>query len=128
MKRGASKNENYLEVYAQPGNQAGLRKSAQPLTFTLGISEYMKIYIPILVLASILLSACGNDTKSQLIVLYRSSVEPGNSVVSFINKNDGTGQYATTHCENLKSIYMEKEKIIYICSTIVFDEFKPSIK
>ena len=81
-----------------------------------------------LALVSTLLSACGNDTKSQLVVLYRSSIEPGNSIVSFVNKNDETGQYASIHCENLKSIYMEKEKIIYICSTVVFDEFKPSIK
>lgn len=67
-----------------------------------------------LILASTLLSACGNDTKSQLVALYRNSVEPGNSIVSFINKNDETGQYATTHCENLKSIYMEKEKKLII--------------
>jgi hypothetical protein len=100
----------------------------RPVSFALGIREFMKIYIPILILAFTLLSACGNDTKSQLVVLYRNSVEPGNSIVSFINKNDETGQYATTHCENLKSIYMEKEKINYICSTVVFDEFKPSIK
>lgn len=88
----------------------------------------MKIYIPMLILASTLLSACGNGTKSQLVVLYRSSVEPGNSIVSFLNKNDETGQYAATHCENLKSIYIEKERTNYICSTVVFDEFKPSIK
>ena len=88
----------------------------------------MKIYITVLFLASTLLTSCGNDTKSQLVVLYRNSVEPGNSIVSFINKDDETGQYATTHCENLKSVYIEKEKINYICSTVVFDEFKPSIK
>lgn len=89
---------------------------------------FMKIYTLMLILVSTVISACGNNTESQLVVLYKSSVEPGNSVVSFISKNDETGQYATTHCENLKSIYMEKEKINYVCSTVVFDEFKPSIK
>ncbi len=88
----------------------------------------MRVFICILILAPTLLSSCGNDTKSQLVVLYRNSVESGNSVVYFINKNDENGKYATTHCENLKSIYMKKEKINYICSTVVFDEFKPSIK
>ena len=88
----------------------------------------MRNSIFILFLATTLLSACGNDTKSQLVVLYRGSVESGNSLISFINKNDETGQHATVHCENLKSMYMEKEKINYICSTVVFDEFKPSIK
>jgi len=61
-------------------------------------------------------------------VLYKSSVAPGNSVVSFINRDDETGQFATAHCESLKELYKSKERIDYICSTIVFDEYKPSIK
>ena len=68
------------------------------------------------------------DNDSQLIVLYRDSVAPGNGVVEFIMKYDETGQYATYHCEQLRQLYEEKERIEYFCSTIVFDEFRPTIK
>ena len=85
--------------------------------------NFFYLYISLLILSS-----CSNDDESQLVVLYRDTVEPGNSVVSFINKNDKTGQFATSHCENLRQQYIAKEKINYICSTIVFDDFKPSIK
>jgi hypothetical protein len=74
-----------------------------------------------------LLAAC-EERKSQLVVLYKYSVAPGNSVVSFINQNDETGQFAATHCEKLRQLYISQEKIDFICSTVVFDEFKPSIK
>ena len=81
-----------------------------------------------LIVSLLILSGCNNDDKSQLVVLYRGTVEPGNSVVSFINKNDKTGQFATSHCESLRQLYIAKDKINYICSTIVFNDFKPSIK
>ena len=81
-----------------------------------------------LIISLLILSSCSNDDKAQLVILYRGAVEPGNSVVSFLNKNDKTGQFATIHCENLRQLYIAKEKINYICSTIVFDDFKPSIK
>lgn len=88
----------------------------------------MNIKISFILSSLLLLAACHSDGKSQLVVLYRGTVEPGNSVVSFISKNDKTGQFATTHCENLRQVYVAKEKINYVCSTIVFDDFKPSIK
>ncbi len=88
----------------------------------------MKKGIFYLTISLLILSACSKDDKSQLVVLYKSTVEAGNSVVSFVNKNDETGQYAMTHCENLRQQYMTQEKIMYICSTIVFDDFKPAIK
>ena len=80
------------------------------------------------VIAFLLLAACGLK-NSQLVVLYKNRVAPGNSVVSFLNHNDETGQYASQHCEELKQLYEARdEPIKYVCSTIVFDEFKPGIK
>ena len=81
-----------------------------------------------LIISLLIVSGCSNDDKSQLVVLYRGTVEPGNSVVSFINKNDESGQFATSHCESLRQLYIAKDKINYVCSTIVFNDFKPSIK
>lgn len=81
--------------------------------------------LPVLVALSV--SACG-EKASQLVVLYKDSVAPGNSVVSLVNHNDRTGQFASVHCEELRRIYEARERIKYICSTVVFDEFKPSIK
>lgn len=74
-----------------------------------------------------MLAGCQKN-DSQVIVLYRDSVAPGNSVVEFVSHNDETGQYATVHCEQLRQLYKEKEKIEYFCSTIVFDEFRPTIR
>ena len=88
----------------------------------------MKKYFFYLIISLLILSACSKDDKSQLVVLYKGTVEAGNSIVSFINKNDDTGQYAMTHCENLRQQYIAQEKVKYICSTIVFDDFKPAIK
>ena len=88
----------------------------------------MKQNFSYLIISLLILSSCSNGDKSQLVILYKDKVEPGNSIVSFLNKNDKTGQFATVHCENLKQQYIAKEKINYICSTIVFDDFKPSIK
>jgi hypothetical protein len=88
----------------------------------------MKQNLFYLIISLLILPSCSNDDKSQLVVLYKGTVEPGNSVISFVNKNDKTGQFATTHCENLRRLYIAREKINYICSTIVFDDFKPSIK
>ena len=73
------------------------------------------------------LTAC-NSRQSQLVVLYKESVDPGNSVVSFLNHDDETGRFASIHCNELKQLYEMKEHIKYICSTVVFEEFKPSIK
>lgn len=73
------------------------------------------------------LAGCGGK-KSQLVVLYKYSIESGNSIVAFANYEDETGARASGHCEKLKELYKAKDKIDYICSTIVFDEFKPSIK
>lgn len=78
-------------------------------------------------LAAIFLCGCGAKA-SQLVVLYKDSVGPGNSVVSLLNHNDETGQFASVHCEELRRMYEAKERIKYICSTVVFDDFKPSIK
>lgn len=88
----------------------------------------MKQNLFYLITSLLILSACSKDGKSQLVVLYKGTVEAGNSVVSFVSKNDETGQFSTVHCENLRQQYIAKEKINYICSTIVFDEFKPSTK
>ncbi len=74
-----------------------------------------------------LVTACGAK-HSQLVVLYKDSVAPGNSTVSFLNHNDETGEFASVHCEELRRLYESKERQRYICSTIVFDDFKPSIK
>lgn len=88
----------------------------------------MNHYFLYLIISLFILSSCGSEEKSQLVVLYRYKVEPGNSVVSFINKNDITGQFASIHCENLRQQYIAKEEINYVCSTKIFDDFKPSIK
>ncbi len=85
--------------------------------------------LPFLLLGAALLTIVGCEKNdSQMIVLYRHSVAPGNSVVSFVSHNDGTGQYASPHCEQLRKLYESKEKIAYVCSTVVFDDFKPRIK
>ena len=78
-------------------------------------------------LAVVFLCGCGAKA-SQLVVLYKHSVAPGNSVVSFLNYNDENGQFASVHCEELRRMYEAKEQIKYICSTVVFDDFKPSFK
>lgn len=80
---------------------------------------------------ALLLNACGNQSSgeaSQLVVLYKGEVAPGNSMVSFLNHNDPTGQYASKHCEALRDAYSQKEGIPYVCSTVVFPEFQPKIK
>lgn len=80
---------------------------------------------------TLLLSACGNQSSgeaSQLVVLYKGEVGPGNSIVSFLNHNDPTGQYASKHCEAIREVYSAKEGIPYVCSTVVFPEFRPEIK
>ena len=82
----------------------------------------MKLKIISMLFSLVILNAC-EKKDSQLVVLYRDSVAPGNSVVALINKDDDTGQFATIHCENLKQLYKSKEKINFVCSTIVFDEF-----
>ena len=88
----------------------------------------MKKDIFYLTISLLILSACSKDDKSQLVILYKGTLEAGNSVVSFINKNDETGQFAMIHCDNLKQQYIAQEKVKYICSTTVFDDFKPAIK
>lgn len=81
-----------------------------------------------ILLSIVAITSCGDTERSQLVVLYKSSVSPGNSVVSFVNHNDESGQLASVHCEELRRVYEAKEGIRYICSTVVFDEFKPTIK
>jgi hypothetical protein len=82
----------------------------------------------VLTLASLVVLTACNKEGSQLVVLYKDSVAPGNSVVEFLSKDDDTGQFATVHCENLKELYKSRDKVNYLCSTIVFEEFKPAIK
>lgn len=80
---------------------------------------------------ALLLTACGSQSgneASQLIVLYKGDVAPGNSMVSFVNHNDPSGRYASEHCEVLRNLYSAREGIPYVCSTVVFPEFKPNIK
>lgn len=82
-------------------------------------------------LLAMVLAACGKQSAgepSQLVVLYKNEVAPGNSIVSFLSYNDPTGQYATMHCEVLRDAYYAKEGTPYVCSTVVFAEFKPTIK
>ncbi len=79
----------------------------------------------------LLFSGCGiqpSKEASQLVVLYKERVASGNSLVSFVNHNDPTGQYALKHCEELREIYSSREKIPHICSTIMFADFRPRIK
>lgn len=76
---------------------------------------------------SCLLSARG-DTASQLVVLYKYSVDPGNGAVSFLAHNDKTGQWLAFTAENLRRFYESRDRVRYICSTVVFAEFGPSVK
>ena len=91
-------------------------------------SNKMRFFTLLLLLTTPLLATCEEQRKSQLVVLYKYSIAPGNSVVSFINKDDETGKLAAVHCEKLRRLYIAEEKMNFICSTVVFDEFKPSIK
>jgi hypothetical protein len=87
----------------------------------------MKHFLILSLLLMTQLIAC-TAKGSQLVVLYRGSVDPGNSIVSFINNADETGQFATSHCEELRHLYEIREKTKYFCSTVVFEAFKPAIK
>lgn len=89
-----------------------------------------RIAVFVVALAAVL-AGCGKEevgAGSQLVVLYRQEVAPGTSIVSFVNYNDPTGQFATRHCEELRAIYSNREPIPYFCSTIVFEGFRPTFK
>lgn len=80
------------------------------------------------VLLSLLVSTgCGNNA-SQLVTLYRESVSEGNGIVSVIRWNDPNGIWAIEHCKALEKYYERENGQDYICSTVVFDEYKPRIK
>lgn len=87
-------------------------------------------YIAVACLA-LLLSACSVQVSveaSQLVILYKGEVAPGNAIVSFLNYNDPTGQYASKHCEALRHVYSSNEGVPYVCSTVVFPEFQPKVR
>lgn len=90
-------------------------------------SQPMKSKLALILIFGAALAGCGAK-KSQLVVLYKYSIEPGNSIVALVNYEDETGARAAGHCEKLKELYQAKDKIDYICSTITLDEFKPTIK
>lgn len=87
--------------------------------------------ILLMIIISLVNMSCAFETKSelsQLVVLYRDSIVEGNSMVSFISHDDPTGEWAMKHCENLKKLYMRDEAREYICSTFIFENFRPKIK
>jgi hypothetical protein len=65
--------------------------------------------------------------KNKWVVLYKGSVMEGNSIVWFASKNDEDGVWAEGHCKELAKVYAEKFNDAYICSTVVFDAFKPNV-
>jgi len=89
----------------------------------------MRISRKIILLAifAALLSGCEGE-KSQIVVLYKNSVATGNSVVSFINYSDPHGEIASMYCEDLRKVYSARYQITYVCSTEVFEEYRPEIK
>jgi hypothetical protein len=83
---------------------------------------------PISIIFLVVAIAGCSDNGSKAVVLYKEEVKSGNSIVSLFNFNDKNGTNATEHCIELKNIYEKKFGTKYICSTIVFDEFKASLR
>ena len=67
-------------------------------------------------------------TKSQMITLYKHDVMEGQSMISFVNHDDPNGTLAKDHCERLKKLYEEEDKIEYVCSDVQYNKYKSKIK
>jgi hypothetical protein len=87
-------------------------------------NTFLKILIVLFCISNI--AACSK--KNKWVVLYKGSVMEGNSIVWFASKNDEDGNWAEGHCNELAKVYAEKFNDVYICSTAVFDTFKPNME
>ncbi|MFC7411356.1 hypothetical protein [Hydrogenophaga atypica] len=74
------------------------------------------------------ITAFGQPSKSQPITLYRESVQEGNSIVNLVNYNDPKGEWALSHCEELRKLYEAKYRYRYICAPVIDKAFRPDVQ
>ena len=86
----------------------------------------MKFRIALIAATAACLVAC--EKPSRWVVLYKATVAEGNSIVWLANNNDETGNWAKGHCEELAALYKKKFNDNYMCSTVIFEKFKPDVK
>ena len=76
----------------------------------------------------IFVAGCSNQNESVPVTIYRERIEIGNSMTSFINSNDPTGNIAMTYCEEFRKLYEVHTGTKYICAPIAYEEYAPAIK
>lgn len=78
----------------------------------------------LLALIAVSLVAC-SEAPSKPVTLYKGSVASGNSVTNFVNHADKFGDTAMLYCKDLAEIYELRYGERYICSDVVYKDFKP---
>lgn len=71
------------------------------------------------------LVAC-SETPSKPVTLYKGTIASGNSVTNFVNHADKFGDTAMIYCKDLAEIYERRYGERYICSVVVYKDFKPN--
>lgn len=79
----------------------------------------------LMALFAVSLVAC-SDAPSKPITLYKGSVASGNSVTNFVNHADKFGDTAMIYCRDLAEVYERRYGERYICSDVVYKDFKPN--
>jgi hypothetical protein len=82
---------------------------------------FLRLMMALMVLSSV---ACSNSS-SKPVTLYKGSVASGNSVTNFVNHADKFGDTAMIYCRDLAEIYERRYGERYICSDVVYKDFKP---
>ncbi len=75
-----------------------------------------------------LVIGCTEKNVSIPVTLYKERILSGNSITSFINSNDPSGNIAMKYCEEFRKLYQVQTGTKYICAPIAYKEFAPSIK
>lgn len=83
---------------------------------------FLLLLMALMVLSSV---ACSNSS-SKPVTLYKGSVASGNSVTNFVNHDDKNGDTAMIYCKELAEIYERRYGDRYICSDVVYKDFKPN--
>ena len=81
-----------------------------------------RLLMALMVLSSV---ACSNSS-SKPVTLYKGSVASGNSVTNFVNHDDKNGDTAMIYCRDLAEIFERRYGERYICSDVVYKDFKPN--
>ena len=78
---------------------------------------------------SFLITGCSEKNASIPVTLYRDRIESGNSITSFVNANDPSGNIAMTYCEEFRKLYeVTNTEHKFICAPIAYKDFAPTIK